>query len=151
MTLDDEDHFGDTNEMVEPSKNPGELDVDPLVVANIAIDISQREVERLHHEIKRLKFNNLQLSEQVCCEYEHTRVARMQREEMAVQLAAAEETNRNNDELEFRLATSESLCDALQSRLAAAEALLREAAAAKSCEVLCTPGWYQRAKKVCGD
>jgi hypothetical protein len=27
----------------------------------------------------------------------------------------------------------------------------RLAAAAKVCEVLLTPGWYQRAKKVCGD
>jgi hypothetical protein len=41
--------------------------------------------------------------------------------------------------------------DQLRERLAAAHGLLQEAAAAKACEVLCTPGWYQRAKEACGD
>ena len=41
----------------------------------------------------------------------------------------------------------ETVCDEMEGKLAAAEALLCEAIAAKACEILCTPGWYERAKE----
>jgi hypothetical protein len=54
-------------------------------------------------------------------------------------------------DLQDKLEASETYRNSLLDRLTLSEELLREAAAAKSCEVLCTSGWYQRAKKVYGD
>ena len=110
-----------------------------LASAMIAIDISQHEVERMQQEIKHLNFINLQLSEQVTCEVEHTRVARAQREEMAVRLAAAEARV-----LEPTLAHQTTLRELDEAR-----ALLREACRMPRYSVA-WEGWYDRAEEVCG-
>jgi chromosome segregation ATPase len=119
---------------VEPSENPGELEMAMSSLpeqiyqasATIAIDISQREVERLEEEIKHLKFLNVHFAEQVSCEIEHARVARMQREEMAGKLKAAEEEiaflKDLNAKLYARQTAANQECEIAEDKLAKAEA-----------------------------
>jgi hypothetical protein len=100
--------------------------IDELTKRHDLRTISSGEIRWLMAEVARLTEFNLQLAEQVTCEYEHTRVSRMQLEEMAVRLKAVEAVIAFLEDLNDQLYKSQTAanqeCEIAEGKLAAAEA-----------------------------
>jgi len=135
------DHIGGTNEKVEPSKNVGELEGSDRLTAERCQ--YEKEIAELQQQNADLKFER-----RFCPSVE--RWAEVQSE-----LAAYKERAVVQDG-ELAKVTHER--DAIQTKLAAAEALLREVlATAGSWEylpkygIVMTQEWMNRAKGACGE